>query len=99
MMKTSTYSDMTGQSLAFACSKCGACCRHLRVFAGLYADLDDGTGVCRHYDKTTRLCRCYAERPLKCRVVGGDALFQEQLTFSEYLRKTEEGCRYLQSLP
>ena len=99
MMKTSTHSDMTGQSLAFACSKCGACCRHLRVFAGLYADLDDGTGVCRHYDKTTRLCRCYAERPLKCRVVGGYALFQEQLTFSEYLRKTEEGCRYLQSLP
>ena len=31
--------------LSFHCTQCGACCRHLKAFGDLYADLDDGSGV------------------------------------------------------
>ena len=85
---------------AFECSKCGACCSHLEAFGELYADLDNGHGVCRYYDAKTHLCTCYEQRPLKCRVDEGyEHFFKSQLSYEEYLKLLCEGCRYLQQLP
>ena len=82
----------------FQCSCCGACCSHLQEFGDIYADLDDGYGVCRFYNRQTHLCSCYENRPMKCRVEEGYIFFRHMLSFEEYLSKTREGCRRLQQL-
>ena len=67
--------------------------------ARLYADLDDGSGVCRFYEAASRRCLRYEDRPLKCRVPEGYALFQDVMTPEEYLAKTKQGCVWLRQLP
>lgn len=84
----------------FECSKCGACCTHLEAFGGLYADLDNGNGVCRYYDPLTHLCTCYETRPLKCRVDEGyEQMFKDQMSYEEFIKLTAQGCAKLQQLP
>lgn len=85
--------------LSFHCTQCGVCCRHLKAFGDLYADLDDGSGVCRFYEAASRRCLRYEDRPLKCRVPEGYALFQDVMTPEEYLAKTKQGCVWLRQLP
>lgn len=63
----------------FNCDKCGLCCRSLKKFGELYADLDDGSGVCKFFDKTSNLCTIYDMRPLKCRVEDVKLTFQRFL--------------------
>ncbi|MBQ9274748.1 MAG: YkgJ family cysteine cluster protein [Succinivibrio sp.] len=98
---------MTGQTAAgspgpatgrepFFCSRCGACCRSLRSFGELYRSLDDGSGVCRHFDLRTNLCTIYANRPLQCRVEEGYETYFKQLPYESYLQLSYEGCRKLQ---
>ncbi|MBB5144332.1 YkgJ family cysteine cluster protein [Desulfovibrio intestinalis] len=82
----------------FHCSRCGACCSHLKEFGELYGDLDDGHGVCIFYDKGMHSCRQYIDRPLKCRVVESYVFFKEQMAFKEYCRINKQGCAYLQTL-
>lgn len=82
--------------MAFECDKCGLCCCNLRKFGGLYNDLDDGTGVCRHYDPLTKLCTIYENRPLKCRV--DDFYLQvakDTMTYEEYIEGNKRGCEEL----
>ncbi|MBO8415619.1 MAG: YkgJ family cysteine cluster protein [Proteobacteria bacterium] len=94
-----TESSNNVSSADFVCSRCGACCSHLECFGEAYADLDDGSGVCRYYDPKSRLCTCYATRPLKCRVKEGySAYFAGQCSYDEYLQLVSAGCRMLQSL-
>lgn len=84
----------------FECSKCGACCSHLEAFGGLYADLDNGNGVCRYYAPLTHLCTCYETRPLKCRVDDSyEQLFKHQMSYEEFIKLTKQGCAQLQQLP
>lgn len=40
-----------GMTRRFHCDRCGACCLQLSCFGDLYVFLDDGSGVCRHYDR------------------------------------------------
>ena len=85
--------------LHFKYQACGACCSHLKAFGALYADLDDGSGVCRHYDKATKLCKIYATRPLKCRVEEGyGPYFASQIAYEDYLYLTAQGCLKLMQL-
>lgn len=80
----------------FDCTKCGACCSHLEAFGGLYADLDNGNGVCRYYDPLTHLCTCYETRPLKCRVDDSyEQLFKHQMSYEEFIKLTKQGCAQL----
>ncbi len=51
--------------MSFNCDKCGLCCRSLKKFGELYADLDDGSGVCKFLDKTSNLCTIYDMRHFK----------------------------------
>ncbi len=83
---------------AFHCSRCGACCSHLKVFGDIYQNLDRGDGVCRHYDIMTKRCLIYEIRPNLCNVSKGFAIFSDHMSWNEYIKKTKKSCIYLQSL-
>lgn len=77
----------------FPCSKCGACCRSLKL-SPLYAQLDRGDGVCRHL--TGNLCGIYDTRPLLCRVDECyERYFKETMPVEEYYRLNQESCQKL----
>ena len=78
----------------FPCDQCGLCCEHLAASA-LYQDLDDGTGTCRYFDRKTRLCTIYGQRPQKCDVNGGYVWFQEQMSYEEYRQMNIAACEKL----
>ena len=40
----------------FKCDRCGLCCQNLSK-SSLYGDLNDGTGVCRYFDRKSNLCK------------------------------------------
>ena len=79
----------------FHCSMCGACCRNLHRFGNLYADLDQGNGVCRYYDQKSKLCSIYAIRPIKCRIVESYSQYASHFTWEEYFEMTQQGCKLL----
>lgn len=81
----------------FICDCCGDCCRNLNR-SELYADLDRGDGVCLHLDENSNLCRIYATRPLKCRVIDSYSVFEHLFTFEEYLNMNYEACRRLKEV-
>lgn len=79
----------------FHCDNCGACCSQLKLFGSLYAFLDDGSGVCRYYDKETKLCTIYEQRPLLCRVEEGYHAYFTDIPYEDYLKGCEEWCQRL----
>ncbi len=81
----------------FACSRCGACCRQLPLFHGIYDDLDRGDGVCRHFDEQTDLCGIYECRPEMCNVRHSYALFKQHLSWESYVERTTLGCKFLRA--
>jgi hypothetical protein len=83
---------------SFSCSRCGACCSHLRAFGDIYSDLDDGNGICIFYDSIMHACLQYETRPLRCRIIEGYEFFKQYMSFEEYIFKTKQGCAYLQTL-
>lgn len=80
--------------MKFICDQCGLCCQNLHLNPE-YKDLDDGTGVCRYYNKENRLCEIYEHRPLKCNVESGYEIFKDTMTYKEYLDKNYAVCRIL----
>jgi hypothetical protein len=63
----------------------------------LYTDLHDGDGVCRYFDSKSRLCGCYEDRPLVCRV--DDMYFRyfsEVMPLEKYYRLNADVCLELQ---
>ncbi len=80
--------------LEFPCDKCGLCCEHLSGLE-LYQDLDNGTGVCRHFNKSTRLCNIYQNRPQKCNINASYVWFQDQMSYDEYVKMNIKACQML----
>lgn len=79
--------------MMFNCSQCGECCRHLAL-SPLYADLDDGTGVCRYLKGN--LCSIYKNRPLICRVDDSyEAYFKSLMSLEEFYRLNHQVCEIL----
>ena len=78
----------------FPCTACGACCRNLS-HSPLYASLDRGDGICRHFDTRTNLCRIYETRPKICRVTEMFEAFEDRLTWEEYVDLNLQSCREL----
>lgn len=78
----------------FVCDKCGKCCRSLQR-SPLYADLDDGTGTCIHYDCKTRLCTIYEKRPILCNIKEAYIFFQDEMSYEEYLSLNCKACERL----
>ena len=80
----------------FICDKCGLCCESLNENE-MYADLNDGTGTCRYYDKDTHLCTIYNSRPLKCNVVEAytGLGFDKLMSYEDYLEMNSNACKDL----
>lgn len=81
----------------FYCDKCGLCCEHLPKIE-LYADLDAGSGVCKYFDKGTRLCMVYEKRPVKCNVEMAYEWFRNTMSYQEYIQKNLEACCKLKEM-
>lgn len=81
----------------FECKKCGLCCQNLNLNP-IYADLDDGTGVCIYYDAKSKLCSIYEDRPIKCRIDDAyEMFFKDSISKEEYYRLNYEACNQLQN--
>lgn len=80
--------------MRFVCDKCGLCCQSLKGHE-LYKDLDDGTGICKYFDKTTNLCNIYCYRPEKCNVEAMYKYFADKLTFNEWINLNIISCQEL----
>lgn len=78
----------------FPCDRCGLCCEHLNA-SPLFADLDDGTGTCRYFDRRSRLCTIYEVRPQKCNVNASYELFQDLMSYDAYLELNLRACQKL----
>jgi hypothetical protein len=78
----------------FHCDKCGLCCENLNL-SSEYDDLNDGTGTCRYFDKETRLCTIYDNRPEKCNIEASFYRFKDKYTYEEYLELNYKACREL----
>ncbi len=77
----------------FVCDKCGMCCRNLRLSA-LYAELDDGTGVCKYLKGN--LCSIYEKRPLLCRVDECyELFFKSTMSKDEFYKLNYNVCKHL----
>ena len=78
----------------FLCDGCGLCCCNV----GHIEELNSVNGICINYDKTTKKCTIYDNRPLVCRV---DALFDEikpSMTWEELCYENYQACEKLKSL-
>lgn len=78
----------------FKCDKCGLCCQNLNLNK-LYDDLNDGTGCCIYYDKKTKLCKIYDNRPEKCNVKAMYKYFALYMSYEEYLNMNTKMCKIL----
>ena len=67
----------------------------LRQMGNLYSELDDGTGCCKYFNKSTRLCSIYDNRPLKCKIKEGYKAYFSDISYQEYIKITKEGCKIL----
>lgn len=82
----------------FICEKCGQCCCNINKNS-LYKELDNGEGVCIHYNKVTRLCNIYEQRPILCRIDDAYELyFKTSLSKEKYYELNYESCRKLRKL-
>ena len=81
-------------SQEFYCDKCGLCCQNLNR-SSLYDDLNDGNGICVHFDTKSRLCGIYDERPDKCNVKEYYKYVAERYTYEEYINLNIASCKNL----
>ena len=61
------------QDVIWKCTQCGKCCETISTVLPEFALKN---GVCKHFDRKTRLCKIYFERPLQCRV---DELYEKNM--------------------
>ena len=61
-------------------------------------ELDNGTGTCRYFDTSTKLCLIYENRPEKCNIIAVYGYFKKVMTFEQYIRMNEESCKKLKEL-
>lgn len=80
--------------MTFPCTRCGLCCQHLELNL-LYAELNRGDGVCKHYDSNLRGCSIYYARPALCRVDENYIIFAEKLSITDYYAANLQVCQAL----
>ena len=87
---------MTADNQHFPCVQCGICCRNIGN-ATFAKDMVLPSGVCKHLDEETNLCRIYSARPIFCNV---DAFYDKYLsgkmTREEFYRQNKQACRKFQ---
>ncbi len=78
---------------AFACNKCGTCCRHLRLFGKSYTWLLDGdTDMCRYFDPDSNLCTIYPIRPLICNIEIGYHVYFPHISYEDFITMNKDAC-------
>ena len=81
--------------MVFNCKEnCGLCCEHVAP----HPDVESVDGVCVKFDKVSRKCSDYENRPLICRVCDGYSFFKDQMTEDEYLEANYRACRQLMAM-
>ena len=87
---------MTADNQHFPCERCGICCRNIGN-ATFAKDMVLPSGVCKHLNEETNLCRIYSARPTFCNV---DAFYDKYLsgkiTREEFYRQNKQACRKFQ---
>ena len=78
----------------FPCDRCGLCCEHLPNIE-LYQDLNNGQGVCKYFDISTRLCKIYDKRPQKCNINSEYVWFEHLMSYEEYIKLNINACKKL----
>lgn len=84
-------------SKIFRCNKCGICCTKLNM-SSIYDELDNGIGICKYFDISTKLCSIYEKRPEKCNVIAMYRYFEKMMTFDEYIKVNEDCCKRLKEM-
>ena len=83
--------------MGFPCDCCGLCCMSLS-HSSLYSDLDNGHGVCRYFNKKTKKCSIYVNRPVKCNI---DAMYNmyysADMTRDEFYQINLQACNALKA--
>ena len=80
----------------FYCNKCGLCCKKIGE-SPLYAWLDRGDGVFRHFDDASKLCSIYADRPMLCNIDQSyDHFFQDKMSREDFYSLNRAACQALQ---
>ena len=81
--------------MKFPCDCCGLCCQNLHR-SPLYADLHDGNGICRYFDKATNKCKIYDSRPDKCNIdITYKKYFSGNMTKTEFYKLNIAACNKL----
>ena len=63
----------------------------------MFTEMDDGTGVCIHYDRETRKCQIYESRPLICNVDRFyETYLQDKMSREEFYEMNYAACRRMQ---
>lgn len=85
-----------GRKKKFKCNRCGICCERLNI-SPLFADMHDGSGICRYFDRKTRLCTIYRRRPIKCNIeLGYERFFRRKMDYDTYLKMNYDACVRIQ---
>ena len=80
----------------FPCTRCGECCSHMQR-SELTSHLDDGTGFCRHFDRTGLICSIYHDRPRICRIDECyETYFHLKMSRDEFYRWNADACNEMQ---
>lgn len=84
--------------IAFPCTQCGACCRHVNL-SELTKFLDRGDGICYHHDLNSHLCKIYENRPEVCRV---DTYYEQhvnqKISWEQFVNLNLIACKQLDQL-
>lgn len=81
--------------MVFPCNQCGWCCQNLQN-SEIYHSLDDGTGVCKFFDKEMKICTIYDHRPQICNI---NAMYHSSFSFmryEEYIELNIKACQTAQ---
>jgi len=84
--------------IAFPCTQCGACCRHVNL-SNQTDFLDRGDGICRYHDLTSHLCTIYENRPAVCRVdTYYEQHFKQKISWEQFVHLNLIACEQLDQL-
>lgn len=77
--------------MEFDCTSCGLCCEHVSP----HPDVEAVDGTCVKFDKASRRCSDYENRPRVCNVCASYDDFKDKYTEEEYLKVNYQACEYL----
>ena len=79
----------------YPCQRCGACCRLIGESI-LTRELAGAEGCCKWLDKSSNLCKRYANRPIFCNVDKYyETFLQNTMSRDAFYQLNQNACRSL----